>query len=78
MSINLPLLSIMQHWQRLDPRGPEKLSGRYWHAAAVLCSPLLGQSETQILVVGGYGHTSCWLMDLDEVAWKQVSVVSRQ
>ena len=78
VDVSMLPLSIMQHWERMDTRGPEGPRGRSYHAATVLCSPLSMQSQTQILIAGGSLFTDCWLLDMDEATWREVSVLTTQ
>ena len=78
VDVSMLPLSIMQHWERMDTHGPEGPRGRSYHAATVLCSPLSMQSRTQILIAGGLGERDCWLLDMDQATWRQVSILTLQ
>ena len=78
VDVGMLSLTIMQHWERMVTYRPKGPSGSWYHAATVLCSPLSMQSRTQILIAGGLGEKDCWLLDMDEATWREVSVLTRQ
>ena len=75
------LLSLLQHWEKLVPHGPEKPRGRHGPAVSIIHSPLKGDQQTLLLVTGGY-HGSfetlsdAWLLSIgDGASWREVSVM---
>ena len=78
------MLSLMQHWEKLVPHGPEKPRGRWGHAVSIIHSPLKGDQQTLLLVTGGidasYNNISdAWLLSIgDGASWREVSVMKEQ
>ena len=65
---------VMQDWQKLAPRGPDRPGGRCAHAATYLKLSHLGEEGNLLFIVGEYGGDDSWICDLDSVQWKRVSV----
>ena len=68
---------MMQDWQRLAPRGPDRPGGRRSHAATYIKLSQLGVEGNLLLIVGGIGDDDSWICDLDSVEWKRVSVACK-
>ena len=77
-------LFYIQHWKKLDTNQSEEGQrerkfplGRQDHAAVCISSPLTGQNQTFLLILGGRdpgGNTlnDCWLLDVDNGKWTEV------
>ena len=78
------LLSLLQHWDKLVPHGPEKPRGRYGHAVSIIHSTLKGDQQTLLLVTGGEDEpcdtfSDAWLLSIgDGASWREVSVMKEQ
>ena len=78
------LLSLLQHWEKLVPHGPEKPTVRQVHAVSIIHSPLKGDQQTLLLVTGGkdesrYTLSDAWLLSTgDGASWRKVSVMKEQ
>ena len=67
------LLSLLQHWEKLVPHGPEKPKGRMGHAVSIIHSPLKGDQQTLLLMTGG-SWSGSWLLSIgDGASWREVS-----
>ena len=66
-----PVLFLLQHWQRLAQRGPDRPGRRLGHAATSFEQPQFGHF---LLVVGGYGSRGGWIFHMGTKTWERVSV----
>ena len=68
---------VMQYWQKLAPRGPNRPGAKYGHAATYLKLSQLHVEGNKLLIVGGHTNDDSWICDLESVQWKRVSVACK-
>ena len=67
------VLFLLQHWQRLATRGPDRPGLKWGHAATSFRQSQLGNL---LLVMGGYGTEESWIFDIITRTWERVSVAN--
>ena len=67
-------LSLMQHWQKVAPLGPNRPRERYLHVAITLVSHH-DRQHPLLFILGGHPNKDCWLYDIHARTWTRVGFV---